>query len=568
VISLVAAGLIAGYAYFVRPSCTGKAEATVMVTPRIQSIMQRLAVDWNNTSPSVNGICGSVSIIPREASDIATALSTDWDPKLGTPPDVWVPDSSAWVRKASFLSKAERVMPDLQPSLARTPTVIAMPKPLADAADMTAKPLKWQQIIEKLNVKGGWKAYGHSDWGPFKVGLSDPQDSTPGLLALMAISDTNDDGEVTPEEQANLLNLKKVVTLKTTSTTDIFNGLHSADALGTDKVGNYISAFPALEQDVLTYNLAHPNVPLVAVYPEDGTAEADFPYLILNASWATAQRQDVATAFLRFARGPEGKSAFMAAGFRDGNRVPGPALTPANGLETKITALPRAILLPDSVTHASASWTAITRPTNVLLVFDTSGSTGDAVPGTGGKTRLDLTKAAALSSLSLFDGSAQVGVWAFSTVTQGKDYRSLVPIAALGEASGDGATHLDQVTAAINGLHSAGNTGLYNTTWAACQEVAGKYVPDATNLVVLLTDGADDNNVVGGLTLSDLASKLKSKCGQGSTRVKIITIGLGVKADSAVLRRISDSTKASTYSSPTSFDINQVLLTALFSVSP
>src|SRR5262249_6857856 len=159
-------------------------------------IVQRLAVDWNKTSPSVNGICGSVTIVPREASAIAAALSTDWDPKLGPAPDVWVPGSSAWGRKASVNSRAERMMPDLQPSLARTPTVIAMPKPLADAADMTTNQLSWQAIIEKLSKKGGWAAYNHRGWGDFKVGLSDPQNSTPGLLALMAISDTNDDGEV------------------------------------------------------------------------------------------------------------------------------------------------------------------------------------------------------------------------------------------------------------------------------------------------------------------------------------------------------------------------------------
>ena len=119
------------------------------------------------------------------------------DPRpTGKGPDVWVPDSSAWVRKASADADAERVIPDLQPSLARTPTVIAMPKPLAEAAGMAKAPLTWQQIIDKLNTPEGWQAYNHAEWGDFKVGLSDPQESTAGLLALMAISDTDDNGEV------------------------------------------------------------------------------------------------------------------------------------------------------------------------------------------------------------------------------------------------------------------------------------------------------------------------------------------------------------------------------------
>jgi Ca-activated chloride channel homolog len=569
VISLVGAGVTAGYAYLRTTGCTGKSEATVVVTPRIESIMQRLAVDWQNTSPSVNGLCGSVTIVPREASDMASALTTNWDPAKGAPPDVWVPDSSAWVRKASANRNAERIMPDLQPSLARTPIVIAMPKDLADAAGMSDKPLTWQQIITKLDSSGGWKSYSHPEWGGFKVGLSDPQSSTPGLLALMAISDTDGDGEVTESEQANLLNLKKVIALKTPSTADIFAGLRNAAEEGGDKGLTFVSAFPALEQDVLDYNLEHPKVPLEAVYPQDGVgfgalAEADFPYLILNASWTTAQRHDVATAFLHFARSPQGKEAFLSAGLRDSNRAPGPELVPANGVESRITALPLAILLPESVEHAAASWTAVTRATNVLLVFDTSGSMDQVVPGTGGKSRLDLTKAAAQDSLKLFDSAARVGVWAFSTVNGGKDYRRILQIQALGDPEGTG-THLDAVENAINDLRAGGNTGLYNTTFAACQEVLARRVDGAANLVVLLTDGADDNNVSGGLTLDQLAAKLRDTCGDPGKPVKVITIGLGVKADSQVLRTISDATNASSYSSPTSFDISQVLLSALFS---
>src|SRR5262249_21746923 len=138
VVALVGAGVTAGYAYIIKGGCSGTAEATVVVTPRIQSIMQQLAVDWAQTSPSANGACGSAPIQTKDSAAIASDLGAGWDPKTdGAAPDVWVPDSSAWTRKASASSTAEKLMPDLQPSLARTPTVIAMPKQLADAAGMT-----------------------------------------------------------------------------------------------------------------------------------------------------------------------------------------------------------------------------------------------------------------------------------------------------------------------------------------------------------------------------------------------------------------------------------------------
>jgi Ca-activated chloride channel family protein len=285
---------------------------------------------------------------------------------------------------------------------------------------------------------------------------------------------------------------------------------------------------------------------------------------VLNAPWVSPQAQDVATAFLTQLRSPAHKAKFLADGFRDANRAPGKDLVPANGVVQKITALPRAVLLPESVQQATASWTAVTRPTNLLLVFDCSGSMGGVVPGSG-KTRLDLTKAAALKALSLFGDDARVGIWAFATAEQGKDYREVLQLGTLGDADATGnGTHRDSVVAEIKALQAAGNTGLYNTAWAAHQEVQKNREAGAANLVVLLTDGADDNNVTGGLTLNQLTSKLKAASGDATKRVPVITIGLGTDSDSAVLREISAATKSPSYSSPTAFDISQVLLTALF----
>jgi Ca-activated chloride channel family protein len=557
VVLVLGGGVTAGVVLLKKDSCSGNATANVVVAPGIQAIMAKLANDWAQTNPNVGGVCGAVTISAKESSDMVSAVSSaQWDPAAGPAPDVWVPESSAWVRKASAGAAAERIMPDLPPSLARTPTVIAMPKPLADAAKMLDAPLTWQQIVDKLSSSKGWQTYQHPEWGSFKVGLSDPQDSTAGLLALMAISDSNDDGEVTPAEQGKLLDLKKVIAVKAQSTDDILTGLRAAMDKSLTSGLTYVSAFPALEQDVLAYNLSQPKLPLVAVYPQDGIAEADFPYLVLNAGWSTSSRKAVAAAFESYARGPQGKSAFMTAGFRDSNRLPGPTMTPANGVTERLTALPRAVLLPESVQHAAASWTAITRPTNLLLVFDTSGSMGTEVPGTG-KTRLDLTKAAALGALDLFDDSAQVGVWEFSTVVNGKDYRQLLPLGVLSK-------NRDQVEKAIGNLAAGGNTGLYNTTAAACQYVASNYVAGATNLVVLLTDGADDNNVTGGLTLDALITSLTTNCGNAQKPVKVITIGLGTSTNSEILRSISAATKAPAFSSPNTFDVSQVVLSAIF----
>jgi Ca-activated chloride channel homolog len=248
VVLVLGGGVTAGVVLLKKDSCSGSASANVVVAPRIQTIMAKLANDWSQSNPNVNGVCGSVVISAKESPDMVTALANaKWDDSSGAAPDVWVPESSAWVRKASADADAERIMPDLPPSLARTPTVIAMPRQLAEAAQMTNTPLTWRQIVDKLSSSKGWQTYSHPEWGAFKVGLSDPQDSTPGLLALMAISDTDDDGEVTPAEQGALLDLKKVIAVKAASTDDILTGIRAAMDKGSSSGLTYVSAFPALE---------------------------------------------------------------------------------------------------------------------------------------------------------------------------------------------------------------------------------------------------------------------------------------------------------------------------------
>jgi secreted protein with Ig-like and vWFA domain len=93
---------------------------------------------------------------------------------------------------------------------------------------------------------------------------------------------------------------------------------------------------------------------------------------------------------------------------------------------------------------------------------------------------------------------------------------------------------------------------------------SSSYGAGATNLVVLLTDGADDNNVVGGLTVDALITSLTTNCGNAQKPVKVNTVGLGTNTNSEILRSISAATKAPTFSFPNTFDVSQVVLSAIF----
>jgi Ca-activated chloride channel family protein len=563
VLALVAGGVTAGYLFVVRKICTGEARATVVTSPGMVPLLQGLARQWVGTTPSVGGVCAAVDISGKDSAVMAQALGTEWDEKSAGPrPDVWAPDSTVWVRRASTAALAERMMPDLQPSLARTPAVVAMPKPMAEALGWPNAKVSWQDVVTRYAANpDSWKRLG-KPWGAFRFGMTDPLKSTSGLLALMAMLDNDDDGEVSATEQAGVQQLKRLKAVYTDGTGQIFAALHQADAQGTDQALAYLSAFPALEQEVLAYNQTNPRVPLVAVYPTNGSGDADHPYLILNAPWVTKQHQDVAKSFLAFLRGPEGRRTFLAGGFRDSNRAAGAALTEVNGFAPKLSTLPRAVLLPESVQKSMDTWTALTRQTNVLLVLDVSGSMRQAVPGSG-KNRLTLAKEAATAAVSLFSPDTSAGLWAFSTRLDGvRDYRELVSLGKLGEDVG-GRSRKDAMLAAIDRLAPGGDTGLYDTMAAAQQAVLDRYQAGATNLVVLMTDGRNDDPG-GGLTLDQLKAKLAQSGSDPNRKVPVITVGYGEDADFAILQELSRITGAPSYTSKTSFDISQVLLTAIF----
>ncbi|HWH01922.1 MAG TPA: substrate-binding and VWA domain-containing protein [Pilimelia sp.] len=556
--AIVAGGVGVGYTVLARTSCDGQTESSIVASPATAPILSELSKSWAQTAPVVGGRCASVKITAKDSAEMAVALGMAWDPATaGAPPDVWVPQSSAWVRRAAASTVAEPMIPDLQPSIARSPTVIAMPRPMAEALGWPKAQLTWQDLIDKFASNDrGWAAY-HRQWGQFRLGMSDPATSTAGLLALTAVLDANDDSEVDSQEQRSVLRLKQLMRVYEQSTEEILTGLREAG--GAEQALGYVSAFPALEQDVLAYNKQQPAVPLAAIYPSNGNIEADHPYLILRAPWAQPDRQEVARAFLDYVRGPRGREALLAAGFRDANRRPGQDHTAAYGLTPTLKALPRAVLLPEAVSRTIETWTALTRPTNLLFVLDVSGSMQAEVPGTG-KTRLQLAKEATAQSIRLFPDDARIGLWAFSTGQNGgQDYRTVVSLGRLGDPM-SGGSRKEVLLSRLGGLRAAGNTGLYDTAAAAHRFMVDNRDDAATNLVVLLTDGRNEDNT-GGLNLEQLGRTLRT----ASPQVPIVTVGYGEDADYAALRQISTHTGGRAFSSREAFDINQVLLTAIFS---
>jgi Ca-activated chloride channel homolog len=210
------------------------------------------------------------------------------------------------------------------------------------------------------------------------------------------------------------------------------------------------------------------------------------------------------------------------------------------------------------VAAALESWNAARKRSNVLAVYDVSGSMKEEVPGTGGKTKMDIVKAAAGQALALFAPETNLGTWVFSSNLVGpRDWAESVPIGPTNARLPNGKVRREVLAEALANLQATdGDTGLYDTTLAAFRAVQRSYAPQRINIVVLLTDGVNDDPT-GGIDRDELLRLLKAE--QRKDRpVRIITVAYGAGADATSLRLISQATGGLAYVSRDPADILRV----------
>ncbi|GAA2866729.1 substrate-binding and VWA domain-containing protein [Streptosporangium fragile] len=540
---------------------------TVAASSEKAELMRKIATDYNGRR--VDGRCAEVVVVTKASGGAMQALARGWDERQDGPrPDVWSPASSGWItllRQRASDADADSLVAAENPSIAKTPLVIAMPKPMAEALGWPGKKLGWSDLLD-LSA-GSWAEYGHPEWGRFKLGKTNPNFSTSGLNATIGayFAATGLSGDLSEKNVADARTRKFVQGVERSivhygdTTLTFLSNLQRADDAGAGL--SYISAVAVEEKSVWDYNQGNPTgapatlgehgkpkVPLAAIYPKEGTLYSDNPYAVLTAPWVDEAKRKVAADFLAHLQAPEQQARFAEFAFRSHDGKAGKLITQENGL---LPAEPRTTLSPPApnvLDKVLASWADLRKPANVLMVIDVSGSMGAPVPGTG-KSKLDLAKQAAINALPQFGPHDKVGLWMFSTKRDGdKDHLELAPPAVVDDAQ------RKNLRARLEGLTPDGGTGLYDTTLAAYQKVRELRKDDAINAVVFLTDGKNED--VDSLSLENLLPELRTEAGQETVRV--FTIAYGQDADLDVLRKISETTSAAAYDSREPGSIDQV----------
>ncbi|GAB4206854.1 MAG: VWA domain-containing protein [Roseiflexaceae bacterium] len=427
---------------------------------------------------------------------------------------VWSPSASTWLE----VLKQETNQTDVavsNKSLVLTPVVISMWRPMAEALGWPNTPIGWSDMLALINDPQGWGKYGHPEWGRFSWGHTDPEISTSALSTLLAefYAASGKQRGLTVADVQSEKSQQFIRDLGKGIKHYGYNTLVFSENM--QKFGmSYISAFPMEEITLIDFNKnKNPSVPLVAIYPKEGTFWHDNPFIIMSSAPALEQR--AAVQLYDFLLSEESQRQALSYGFRPANV----AVPLADPVSERFGVQPQGVqnILPvppsDVIVAAKNTWAQNRKRADIILVVDVSGSMeGD---------KLEQAKAGLETFLLRILPEDRVGLVAFSN-----DARLLVPPAPLSEnriALGD----------AIQGLRAEGKTAMFDGL------IAGKQALDALPRleeerikgIVLLSDGASNS---GQFTFDQTRQEFDE------TGISIFPVAYGADADTQALEQIVD----------------------------
>lgn len=484
------------------------------IAPLISSTAEELSTKDN---------CYDVRVADRESEETAESLVVS----DGTaPPDVWIPNSTIWLQRAQ--ARGAWDSPVTGTSIASSPVVLALTEDAAAQLGWPAKQPTWADVLNSS----------------LKIGMPDPAREPVGVSVLFGVRDLMK-GE--PEPGAAVTTELRRLSANTMSTVgDLFTRLPGT---GED---DPLDGFPVSENGVLRNN-ARQGAALVAVYAAPAVPALDYPFVLMPE--ARGKKREAAEKFLTILMQQETAEAFADAGFRtpDGEMLrkrgtseltSGARVTPAE--------IPQATDVDDLLN----SWAGVNLSGRVQVLLDVSGSMAEPVPGTGAN-RLQLTLLAAQRGIQLMKPSTKLGVWLFSTKLDGdRDYQELLPVLPISEqARTGGLEKLKAVQPLANG-----GTGMYDSVLAAYQSARQSYEPGRINVVILMTDGKnDDANSISRDTLLTELGRLQDP----RRPILIVGIGIGPDVDEGELQAISGATGGQAFTTGDPTKIDQIFYQAL-----
>jgi Ca-activated chloride channel family protein len=399
--------------------------------------------------------------------------------------------------------------------LVLSPIVIAMWKPMAEALGWPAKPLGWADLLEVGRDPRGWERVGRPEWGAMKLGHTHPEYSNSGLLSVLAIAYAG-------AHTTRGLTAADVPKLEPFMAGVEDSIVHYGKSTGffADKMiergAGYLSAAVLYENLVIESYGRKPPMPLVAIYPVEGTFWSDHPFSVLDGDWVDADAREAAAALSAFLRARPAQEQAMALGFRpvDPAMPIAAPLDAAHGVDPK---QPQTLLeVPDGAALEAllAAWRRTKKAADIVFVFDKSGSMVGRP--------LEEAKRGAKEFLATLDARDEVTLMFFDS----RVYPPFGPV-TVGKARAE-------LEGRIDGISAGGETAVYDAAHAAYAVLAARRKASASRIraVVVMTDGSDNKST---RRLEQLRAELRSE----DRAATVFTIAYGAAPNRAALEGLA-----------------------------
>ncbi len=484
--------------------------ANTSLTPWLTSAIEK----FNNAK--IETAAGQPVLVRLKSVEAGQAVI---DMTSGAPlPGLWIPDNEVWVNVL-----AERGQPGLQGncvSVAQSPLVIAMWRPIAEALGWPARSLGWLDIGSLAADPSAWAYYSGGQFGPtLRLGHTHPGLSGSGVSTLLAIVQT-------AESKTDAVVVEEIQQPIVQASMSAFEGTVSWFSISSDSLGqtlhergmSYLGAAILYESTVIHYGSAEPG--LVPIYPFEGTFMATHP-ACLNSS-ASPETQEAATLFRNYLLEQEAQQLAVAYGLRPVNnqitiRAP---LDSAHGVDL---AQPQVIFSSPTVETIYAVqdlWQAARKDINLVMLLDTSGSMeGD---------KIEKMRQAAIQFMQQMGDEDFISLVAFSDQPV-----ILILHQPVGQAR-------EEAIKKISALQANGHTALYDAIGLGATLIANSTSLQTTNAVVVLSDGRDNSSFQYGFD----QHLIETATANDTT---VFTIAYGDDADREVLTQLANQANGNFY---------------------
>ncbi|MBG0815629.1 substrate-binding and VWA domain-containing protein [Planomonospora sp. ID82291] len=512
----------------------------VTASPDIHPAVSQIAERFNKADRGDGGGCASVTVAKAASATVASGLSGSGG-KVGAM-DLWIPDSSLWVTGVRAKNPA---VPEPAVSIAQSPVVMVASGSVVPNLKKSFGDASWAGMINATNA-----ANVDGPGRKVRVLALDPALNSAGLGALLAAAGVAT-ASGTGDEQL-------VGAMKTLSTSTVKDQNALLSSLGVK--GRRVPLGVSSEQGVWAFNTTKkPEVPAVPLYPAEGTFNLDYPAVVTTGD---ADVRKAAEAFVKELGTPAAQKTLQDQGFRTPEGEGGKAISDADGFQAEA---PQALPTPDPKTVASMSqsWSRINLGTRLVTLLDVSGTMALPIPGTG-LTRMQAISRIAIEGMKPFPNSSEMGLWEFSTHLdgQGVDYRESVPVGPLTETV-DGVLRRNLINQKLAGVRAkaTGDTGLNDTLAAAYRMMKDGYKSDKINTILIMTDGAGNDDPDGGMSNQELLKLLQEEFDpEKPVSILIIAFGPDAPKGKRQMDAIAKATNGDAYIVKDILEIRKVFL--------